>query len=1565
MALPNDGDYGDVTVSGSGTQINIDPGVVTNNKLANVATATVKGRMSPGTGAPEDLPLSSIVPALDLNKADVGLDQVDNTSDANKPISALTQAALALKADAINPVFTGTVTGITKAHVGLSNVDNTADMAKPVSVAVATALAGKVDKANPVFTGTVTGITKAAVGLDQVDNTSDLNKPVSTSTQAALDTKQRVLTQGWGINLASDGTIAVDPSVVTGVPPGDKGPITVVDANTWHTNNGMTPFNALTNVGPKALLGRNEATTGALEELTVAQAKSLLAYTPSDLGLGNVDNTSDLLKPLSYASINALGLKANTNNPTFTGTVSGVTKAMVGLSNVDNTSDLNKPISNAVAAALASLAPRNNPTFTGTVSGISKAMVGLDQVDNTSDANKPLSNAMVTALAQKQKLLIQGAGITIASDGTISATTYSDGNKGDVTTASYGSSITINPGVVNNTKLSPVPTATFKGRVSAGTGTPEDLTVTQVRGLLSISNVDNTSDLNKPVSNATAAAIATAIAGVGGDVSGKENAIAPGTTAQYWRGDKTWQTLNKAAVGLDQVDNTSDANKPISTAVATALAGKEPTLAAGSFTQFYRGDKTWQTLNKAAVGLSNVDNTADVDKPVSTATATALANKEPTITAGTTGQYWRGDKTWQTLSKATIGLSNVDNTSDLNKPVSTATSAAISTAIATREPTIAPGLTTQFWRGDKTWAVIDLTGLNLNNVDNTHDLDKPISTATQAALNTKEPTIAAGTALQYWRGDKTWQTVGTVAVGLSNVDNTSDLLKPISTATQTALNAKEPTITAGTTSQFYRGDKTWVAIDKSTVGLSNVDNTSDANKPLSTAATTALAGKEATIAAGTASQYWRGDKTWQTLDKSTVGLANVDNTSDANKPISTAVATALAGKEPTVAAGTNTQFYRGDKTWVAIDKSTVGLANVDNTSDANKPISTATATALAGKEATITAGTTLQYWRGDKTWQTLNKAVIGLDQVDNTSDANKPISTAVATALAAKAPTNSPTFTGDVSFAGTTSVSGLSAGLIGLDQVDNTSDANKPVSVATQEALDLKVNSSLVTTKGSLVTGDGTAPVELVAGADYSILAADSTSGKGVAWFTLATLPGAAQVIRDVAAASLTTGTSTGISFSYDGTHVTAALTGTTGLADGDYGGIVVSGGGTVISIGAQAVGNLQLALMDSGFIKGRVSAGNGDVEDIALSTLGSYLTLTKADVGLDLADNTADLDKPISTATQTALDTKEPTIAVGTTSQYWRGDKTWQPLDKATIGLDQVDNTSDADKPLSTATVVALAGKEPTVAAGTTTQFYRGDKTWVGLQDTDVAVTSEPSLGASLSDAFTSYVNYQQSLVAAQAFGYDPVATTGLDWAYHGGYWNGTLVPGGVVTLTSSVVNYVVISFADGSLSAATDTTNWNDSLRYRRIAEVLAQVTSVDTSTDARGGPGGLFFHGQHPFDLPVICGLATTAVSTGTSVGYAVATRAALLSSVLATVLTPSRSGDVQLDVKVNGTSIFTTAVTIDATETSSATATTPYALTVSPTPLAVGDVVTVDVTSAGTGAAGLNVVLSGIS
>lgn len=73
---------------------------------------------------------------------------------------------------------------------------------------------------------------------------------------------------------------------------------------------------------------------------------------------------------------------------------------------------------------------------------------------------------------------------------------------------------------------------------------------------------------------------------------------------------------------------------------------------------------------------------------------------------------------------------------------------------------------------------------------------------------------------------------------------------------------------------------------------------------------------------------------------------------------------------------------------------------------------TALAAGLATKEPTISAGAGTDYWRGDKTWAALNKAAVGLGNVDNTTDANKPVSTATQTALNLKAPLANPTFTG-------------------------------------------------------------------------------------------------------------------------------------------------------------------------------------------------------------------------------------------------------------------------------------------------------------------------------------------------------------------------------------------------------------------------------------------------------------------------------------------------------------------------------------------------------------------------
>ena len=98
-----------------------------------------------------------------LNSIMVELGNVDNTSDANKPVSTAQLTALNLKANLASPTFTGTVAGITATMVGLGNVNTTSDANKPVSRAQLTALNLKANLESPNLTGMLqvdSGITK-------------------------------------------------------------------------------------------------------------------------------------------------------------------------------------------------------------------------------------------------------------------------------------------------------------------------------------------------------------------------------------------------------------------------------------------------------------------------------------------------------------------------------------------------------------------------------------------------------------------------------------------------------------------------------------------------------------------------------------------------------------------------------------------------------------------------------------------------------------------------------------------------------------------------------------------------------------------------------------------------------------------------------------------------------------------------------------------------------------------------------------------------------------------------------------------------------------------------------------------------------------------------------------------------------------------------------------------------------------------------------------------------------------------------------------------------------------
>lgn len=168
-------------------------------------------------------------------------------------------------------------------------------------------------------------------------------------------------------------------------------------------------------------------------------------------------------------------------------------------------------------------------------------------------------------------------------------------------------------------------------------------------------------------------------------------------------------THTKSEIGLSNVDNTADTDKPVSTAQRVAIDDKmaahlaDParphiTLAqaAGAApVQSVAGRSGNVTLTSADVGLGNVANLAPADLPLSDAAAAALASKmdvgasistsqvaglSAAIAAGVTSgavTAVNGHTGNVTLSKADVGLANVANLAPADMPVSTATTTAL------------------------------------------------------------------------------------------------------------------------------------------------------------------------------------------------------------------------------------------------------------------------------------------------------------------------------------------------------------------------------------------------------------------------------------------------------------------------------------------------------------------------------------------------------------------------------------------------------------------------------------------------------------------------------------------------------------------------------------------------------------------------------------------------------------------------------------------------------------------------------------------------------------------------
>ena len=183
-----------------------------------------------------------------------------------------------------------------------------------------------------------------------------------------------------------------------------------------------------------SVFGRSGAVTAQANDYTFAQIGSkpttlggygITDAQPLDADLTAISGLSadGLLRKTSgvwgmdsvvYVTQTALDLKANIASPTFTGTVSGITKNMVGLGNVDNTSDANKPVSTATQTALNLKANIASPTFTGDPKAPTPALGDNDTSIATTAFVRSAINS-VTAVASTATLTVNSLTTTQAN----------------------------------------------------------------------------------------------------------------------------------------------------------------------------------------------------------------------------------------------------------------------------------------------------------------------------------------------------------------------------------------------------------------------------------------------------------------------------------------------------------------------------------------------------------------------------------------------------------------------------------------------------------------------------------------------------------------------------------------------------------------------------------------------------------------------------------------------------------------------------------------------------------------------------------------------------------------------------------------------------------------------------------------------------------------------------------------------------------------------------------------------------------------------------------------------
>jgi hypothetical protein len=261
-----------------------------------------------------------------------------------------------------------------------------------------------------------------------------LTSDISELSQDAIDS---ALTAGTGITKTyNDGantlTLAVDTTTI-------QARVTDVSDTEIGYLNGVTSA-IQTQLDDKSTASKTETLTN--KTLTSPVINTPTGITKTDVGLANVDNTTDANKPVSTATQTELNLKANLSGATFTGAVSGTDLTLSGNLTVNGTTTNINSTNLVVEDKNIVLADVTSPTDTTADGGGITLKGATDKTLNWVDATDAWTSS-------EDFNLVTGKAYEIAGTSVLSATTLGSG----VTGASLSSVVTITSGTWNGTTI--------------------------------------------------------------------------------------------------------------------------------------------------------------------------------------------------------------------------------------------------------------------------------------------------------------------------------------------------------------------------------------------------------------------------------------------------------------------------------------------------------------------------------------------------------------------------------------------------------------------------------------------------------------------------------------------------------------------------------------------------------------------------------------------------------------------------------------------------------------------------------------------------------------------------------------------------------------------------------------------------------------------------------------------------------------------------------------------------------------------------------------------------------